>query len=62
MTDYVLGTITVTKIATPDDVVVTVDLDPDDLPVVDALGMLTLAVDTVLHHPDPLEGEDPDGI
>jgi len=41
------GVITVARIVTDTDVVVRVD--SNDLPVLDAVGMLTMAVDTLLH-------------
>lgn len=53
--DYLLATVTITKVMTDDDVVVcfdTVDADGDELAVIDAVGMLELAKHALLTPPD----------
>ena len=53
MSDGVLdGQVFVSRIVQSDDVVVVVETEPDDLAVLDAVGMLTMAIDTLLHRGD----------
>lgn len=60
MDDLTIGTITITKYLSDDAVLVSIeasDPDGDRLPLVDALGMLELAKDSLLHPPDD-DGDD----
>ena len=41
-----MARIIVTKTLTDDDVILTIDSEPDDLPVIDGAGMLSMALDT----------------
>lgn len=49
------GQVIVTRIVEPDDVVIIAD--SGGLPVLDAVGMLTMAIDSLLHPPDALESD-----
>lgn len=44
------GQVIVSRIVEPDDVLVAVD--SGDLPVLDAVGLLTMAIDSLLHPPE----------
>ena len=48
------GQVVVTRIVEPTDVLIAVD--PGDLPVLDAVGMLTMAIDSLLH--PEIEGQE----
>lgn len=48
MTEYIEAQIVITKTMVEDDVILTVDCDPEDLAAIDGAGMLAMALDTWL--------------
>jgi hypothetical protein len=63
MDDVTLATVVITKVLTEDDIIIRIDatcLDADDLPLIEALGMIELGKDTLIRQTDYMVDEDDD--